>query len=107
MHDQTAENSSQHTSQNDDKDIPLETWESNPGTIAGQVVCWYPDYEFNPPTQAELADVEAKQLAISAAAVTNVGVVDLPPSSKKRRKNSHKMFITFFVHFGHVFATVN
>ncbi|KAK1761498.1 centromere protein 3 [Echria macrotheca] len=111
----------------DDEDIPVEPWESNPGTIAGQVVCWHPDHEFNPPAQDELVDVEPKQLAISAAAVAtqevkdatfryaktlsegffNVGVVDLPPGSEKRPKNSRKMFMTFFVHTGRVLVTVN
>src|SRR5207237_10917552 len=112
----------QHTSQNDDEDIPVEPWESNPGTIAGDVVCWDPEHEFNP-TQAEY--VEDKQLAISAAAVTTqeaetfryantltegffgAGVVDLPPGGEKRRKNSQKNFLTFFVHMGRVLATVN
>jgi len=118
--------SSQQTLQSDDEDIPVELWESYLGTIAGQVVCWDPDHEFNLPTKAELVDVEAK-LAISAAAVAtkeaengtfryvktltesffSVGVVDLPPVSEKRRKNSRKMYMTFFVHIGCVRVTVN
>jgi len=111
----------------DEDEIPAEPWEGNPGTVDGQVVCWHPDHEFNPPAQDDYVLVEDKQLAISAAAVAtqevkgatfryaktlsegffNVGVVDLPPGSEKRPKNSRKMFMTFFVHTGRVLVTVN
>lgn len=132
MHDQTAddiegnrvlvelqEKSSQH-------DIPLEPWESNPGTITGEVVYWYPNHEFNLLIQAGLIDMENKQLAISAAAIAtqevenafqyaktlsedffNVGVIDLPPGGEKRRKNSRRMFMAFFVHMGRILVTID
>ena len=35
------------------------------------------------------------------------GVVDLPPGSEKRPKNSRKMHMVFFVHYGKVLVSVN
>jgi len=111
----------------DDDGAPADPWEVDPGTMEGHVVCWQPEHEFNPPALDELVDVEEKQLAISGAAVEtqtvkdatfcyaktlsegffNCGVVDLPPGSEKRPKNSRKMFMSFFVHTGRVLVTVN
>lgn len=111
----------------DDEGPPPEPWENNPGTVDGNVICWKSEHEFNPPAQDEYVDVEDRQIAISSAAVQtqtvkdasfryakilsegffNAGVVDLPPGSEKRPKNSRKMFMTFFVHTGRVLVTVN
>ncbi|KAJ2967788.1 hypothetical protein NQ176_g9498 [Zarea fungicola] len=35
------------------------------------------------------------------------GIVDLPPGSEKRPKNSRKMHLVFFVHYGKVTVSVN
>jgi centromere protein C len=35
------------------------------------------------------------------------GIVDLPPGAEKRPKNSRKMHMVFFVHYGKVVVTVN
>jgi len=111
----------------EDDGPPAEPWESDPGQVEGHVITWQPDHEFNPPAQDEFVDVHDRTLAISSAAVQtqtvkdasfryakilsegffNAGVVDLPPGSEKRPKNSRKMFMTFFVHTGRVLVTVN
>ncbi|KAK3344469.1 Mif2/CENP-C like-domain-containing protein [Lasiosphaeria hispida] len=116
-----------YESSEDEDNTPADPWERDPGTIDGQVVSWQADHEFNPPALDELVDVEEKQLALSSAAIEtqpvkdstfqyaktlsegffNAGVVDLPPGSEKRPKNSRKMFMTFFVHTGRVLVTVN
>jgi centromere protein C len=114
-------------SESDDDMGPAEPWELDPGSVEGHVVCWDPEHETNPPELDELVDVEEKQLALSGAAIQtqpvkgstfryaktlnegffNSGVVDLPPGSEKRPKNSRKMFMSFFVHTGRVLVTVN
>ncbi|SPQ20613.1 716a4b6b-45df-4878-b9b2-f2954843763f [Thermothielavioides terrestris] len=110
----------------DDDDGPAELWELDPGTVTGEVVVWQPEYEFNPPAPNDLVSVMDKQLAISGAAIKTTevvggefryakvfsegfigaGVVDLPPGSVKRLKNSRKVFMIFFVHVGRVLVTV-
>ncbi|KAK1754164.1 Mif2/CENP-C like-domain-containing protein [Echria macrotheca] len=128
VHDQTEDDTyrKRTLAELQDEDIPVESWERNRGAIDGEVVRWYPDHEFNPPAQGELV-LENKQLAISAAAIAtqevkggmfryaktlnegffNAGVVDLPPGGKKQIKNSHRMFMTFFMHTGRVLVKVN
>ncbi|KAK3990506.1 Mif2/CENP-C like-domain-containing protein [Cladorrhinum sp. PSN332] len=106
--------------------IPPEAWESNPGTVTGEVVVWQPEYEFAPPAPMDLIDVMDKQIAISGSAIKttevvggefryakmfsegfiSAGVVDLPAGAVKRMKNSRKVFMIFFVHTGRVLATV-
>ena len=110
----------------DGDDGPAEPWELDPGTVTGEVVVWQPEYEHSPPAPNDLVSVMDKQLAISAAAIKTTevvggefryakvfsegfigaGVVDLPPGSVKRLKNSRKVFMIFFVHSGRVLATV-
>ncbi|KAK4167294.1 putative centromere protein [Cladorrhinum sp. PSN259] len=105
---------------------PPEAWESNPGTVTGEVVVWQPEYEFAPPAPMDLIDVMDKQIAISGSAIKttevvggdfryakmfsegfiSAGVVDLPAGAVKRMKNSRKVFMIFFVHTGRVLATV-
>ncbi|KAK0625977.1 kinetochore CENP-C fungal-like protein [Immersiella caudata] len=111
----------------DDDGPPVDPWENRPGTIEGNVICWLPEHELDPPAQDDFVDIEPRQLALSSAAVQtqpvkdatfryakilsegffNCGVVDLPPGAEKRPKNSRKMFMTFFVHTGRVLVTVN
>ncbi|KAK4224959.1 putative centromere protein [Podospora fimiseda] len=106
--------------------IPPEAWETNPGTVTGEVVVWQPEYEFAPPAPMDLIDVMDKQIAISGSAIKttevvggefryakmfsegfiSAGVVDLPVGAVKRMKNSRKVFMIFFVHTGRVLATV-
>lgn len=110
----------------DGGDGPADLWELDPGTVTGEVVVWQPEYEFSPPAPNDLVSVMDKQLAISGAAIKTTevvggefryakvfsegfigaGVVDLPPGSIKRLKNSRKVFMIFFVHIGRVLVTV-
>ncbi|KAK3944466.1 kinetochore CENP-C fungal-like protein [Diplogelasinospora grovesii] len=102
-------------------------WELDPGTVDGDAVVWQPEHEFNPPALDDEVEISTKQLAISGRAIQTreikgasfrfaktlsepffgAGVVDLPPGSEKRPKNSRKMFMTFFVYSGRVLVTVN
>lgn len=106
--------------------LPPEAWETNPGTVTGEVVVWQSEYEFAPPAPMDLIDVMDKQIAISGSAIKttevvggefryakmfsegfiSAGVVDLPAGAVKRMKNSRKVFMIFFVHTGRVLATV-
>lgn len=110
----------------DEDSEPADMWELDPGTVTGEVVVWQPEYEFSPPAPNDLVSVMDKQLAISGAAIKTTevvggefryakvfsegfigaGVVDLPPGSIKRLKNSRKVFMIFFVHAGRVLVTV-
>lgn len=110
----------------DDDDGLADLWELDPGTVTGEVVVWQPEYEFSPPAPNDLVSVMDKQLAISGAAIKTTevvggefryakvfsegfigaGVVDLPPGAMKRLKNSRKVFMIFFVHYGRVLVTV-
>ncbi|KAH7321058.1 kinetochore CENP-C fungal-like protein [Stachybotrys elegans] len=104
-----------------------EAWELNPGTVMGEVVLWEPEHEMNPPADDEPVQITEDQIALSADAVQTTdirdatfrfaktltmpfmgaGVVDLPPGAEKRPKNSRKMHMVFFVHYGKVLVTVN
>jgi centromere protein C len=110
-----------------DNEEEPEAWELNPGTVTGEVVLWEPEHEMHPPADDEPVQITEDQIAISADAVRttdirdatfrfaktltmpfmNAGVVDLPPGSEKRPKNSRKMHMVFFVHYGKVLVTVN
>ncbi|PHH69307.1 hypothetical protein CDD82_7848 [Ophiocordyceps australis] len=105
----------------------LEDWEIDPGTVTGEVVVWEPEHERHPPADDEPVQVMDDRIAISAGAIRTsdikdatfrfaktlttpfmgAGVVDLPPSSEKRPKNSRKMHMVFFVHYGKVLVTIN
>ncbi|GAB1313658.1 mitotic fidelity of chromosome transmission-related protein [Madurella fahalii] len=115
-----------YASDDDDGGGPADLWELDPGTVTGEVVVWQPEYEFSPPAPNDLVSVMDKQLAISGAAIKTTevvggefryakvfsegfigaGVVDLPPGAMKRLKNSRKVFMIFFVHYGRVLVTV-
>lgn len=111
----------------EEEDEELEEWEMNPGTVTGEVVIWEPEHEFHPPAEDEAVHLAEEQIAISGDAVQTrdikdatfrfgktltmpfmgAGVVDLPPGAEKRPKNSRKMHMVFFVHYGKVLVTVN
>ncbi|XP_044724473.1 mif2/CENP-C like domain-containing protein [Hirsutella rhossiliensis] len=110
-----------------DDDEELEEWEMNPGTVTGEIVLWEPEHEEHPPADDEPVQVMDDRVAISADAIQTsdikdatfrfaktltmpfmgAGVVDLPPGSEKRPKNSRKMHMVFFVHYGKVLVTIN
>ncbi|KAK1828304.1 centromere protein 3 [Podospora conica] len=106
---------------------PPEPWEADAGVIDGAVIAWRAEHEFNPPAPDGMVATEMRELAIAGTAVEtqpvkdanfryaktlnegffNCGVVELPPGSEKRPKNSRKMFMSFFLHEGRVLVTVN
>jgi centromere protein C len=108
-------------------DEPAEPWEEEPGIVTGDAVVWQPEYEYAPPGLDEEIEVTPERLAVSGLAIETreirnatfrfsktlslpffgAGVVDLPPGSVKRPKNSRKMYMTFFVYAGTVLVTVN
>ncbi|CAN8103946.1 unnamed protein product [Discula destructiva] len=111
----------------DGKDDDLEPWEEDGDVITGEVVVWQPEHELNPPGPDEQIEVATdEQIAVSANAITTreirgasfkfaktlsmpffgSGVVDLPPNSEKKPKNSRKMHMSFFVFAGRVQVTV-
>jgi len=105
----------------------LEEWETNPGTVVSEIIAWDPQYETHPPGDEDPVHINEEQVAISADAVQTreirdatfkfgktltmpfmgAGVVDMPPGAEKRPKNSRKMHMVFFVHYGKVAVTVN
>ncbi|KAH8178281.1 mif2/CENP-C like domain-containing protein [Sarocladium implicatum] len=110
-----------------EEDEELEEWEMKEGTVDGEVVIWEPEHELHPPAEDEPVHIAEEQIAISADAVQTrdirdatfrfaktltmpfmgAGIVDLPPGAEKRPKNSRKMHMAFFVHYGKVMVTVN
>lgn len=111
----------------DDDDDDLEPWEEDGDIITGEVVVWQPEHEINPPGPDEQIEVAPdEQIAVSANAIETreirnasfkfaktlsmpffgSGVVDLPPHTEKKPKNSRKMHMTFFVFAGRVQVTV-
>lgn len=106
---------------------PADPWEDQPGNVVGDAIVWRPEYDETPPSMDEDVDMVPQQLAISAQAIQTreirnasfrfaktlntsffgAGVVDLPPGSEKRPKNSRKMYMAFFVFAGKVLVTVN
>lgn len=110
-----------------EEDEELEEWETRPGTMTGEVVIWEPEHELHPPAEDEPVHIAEEQIAISGDAVQTrdirdatfrfaktltmpfmgAGIVDLPPGAEKRPKNSRKMHMAFFVHYGKVMVTVN
>jgi centromere protein C len=115
------------TAQAQEEDEELEEWEVKEGTVNGEVVIWEPEHELHPPAEDEPVHIAEEQIAISGDAVQTrdirdatfrfaktltmpfmgAGIVDLPPGAEKRPKNSRKMHMAFFVHYGKVMVTVN
>ncbi|KAG7127991.1 Inner kinetochore subunit cnp3 like protein [Verticillium longisporum] len=110
-----------------DEEEDPEPWELENGRVEGETVVWDPDYELNPPAPDEAVAFEQNELAIASSAIQTreirdatfrfakllslqffgAGVVDLPPGTEKKPKNSRKNQMTFFVHYGKVLVTVN
>ncbi|KAM3538294.1 hypothetical protein ARSEF1564_008798 [Beauveria bassiana] len=110
-----------------DEEEELEDWEVDPGSITAEIVLWEPEHEHNPPGPDDTVQVTDERIAITAEAIKTVeisnsdaryakpltmpfmgaGLVDLPPGSEKRPKNSRKMHLVFFVHYGKVTVSIN
>ncbi|QUC24034.1 uncharacterized protein UV8b_08275 [Ustilaginoidea virens] len=109
------------------EDEELEDWEVDEGTVTGEIVLWEAAHELDPPGDDDEVQVTEERLAIAADAIEThdnpnttfrfaklltlpfigAGVVDLPPEAEKRPKNSRKMHLVFFVHYGKVLVTIN
>lgn len=109
----------------EEEEVERDEWEFDPGRVTGDCIFWRPEHEGQPPDDDDL-EVEEEELAISEAAVQlkdikdatfrfaktltlpffGSGIVDMPPGSEKRTKNSRKMQMVFFVHTGSVEVTV-
>ncbi|KAG6168178.1 hypothetical protein E4U11_005968 [Claviceps purpurea] len=110
-----------------EEDEERETWETEVGEIVGDIVLWEPQHELYPPADEDEVRVTQDRLAIAADAIEvrdipdasfrfaktltlpfmGAGVVDLPPDSMKRPKNSRKMHMVFFLHYGKVQVVIN
>lgn len=104
-----------------------EEWEREVGSVVGDVVLWEPEHELHPPGADDHVEVMESRLAVSSGAVQTqdirgttfqfaktlnlsfmgTGVVDMPPGSEKKPKNSRKMQMVFFVFKGKVLVSVN
>lgn len=109
----------------EEEEVERDDWEYNPGHLSGDCVFWRPEHELQPPDEDEPELLE-HELAVSEAAIQlkdikdatfrfaktltmpffGSGIVDMPPGSEKRTKNSRKMQMVFFVHTGSVEVTV-
>ncbi|KAI0131311.1 Mif2/CENP-C like-domain-containing protein [Daldinia grandis] len=109
----------------EEEEVERDEWEHDPGRIAGECLYWRPEYETEPADEDQL-EIAEEELAISEAAIQlkdikdatfrfaktltlpffGSGIVDMPPGSEKRTKNSRKMQMVFFVHKGSVDVTV-
>ncbi|KAI3341581.1 Mif2/CENP-C like-domain-containing protein [Ustulina deusta] len=110
----------------EEAEIERDDWEYDPGRVTGDVVCWQPEHELDPPGEEDEVEIIPEELAISENAIQlrdikdatfkfaktltlpffGAGVVDLPPGAEKRPKNSRMRHLAFFVHTGNVQVTV-
>lgn len=108
--------------ESEDDEADMEPWETNPGRLLGDIRVWDPEDQ----TGMHAEEVE-EEIALSASAIEakevagasfkfaktltmpffGSGMVDLPPGSEKKPKNSRKMQMVFFVFYGRVEVTVN
>lgn len=101
---------------------PAEPWELDPGKVYGDVVVWDPEDPAGSHGEEREDEIALSYAAINTRPVADAtfqfaktltlpffgsGVVDLPPGSIKRTKNSRKMQMAFFVFTGRVKAIVN
>lgn len=111
----------------EEEEEDVEEWEREVGSVEGDVILWEPEHEVNPPGADDHVEVVESRLAVSNGAVQThdirgttfqfaktlnlsfmgTGVVDMPPGSEKKPKNSRKMQMVFFVFRGKVLVSVN
>lgn len=110
----------------EEEELEREDWEYDPGQVVGEVFCWKPEHEFEPPGADDEVEIMPEELAISENAIQmkdikdstfkfaktltlpffGCGMADLAPGAEKRTKNSRMRHLVFFVHTGHVQVTV-
>ncbi len=115
-----------HGSDEDDDNPVADPWELEEGEVHGQVLVWDPYWEISPPDEEEIqheteliamSHEQAKTRAVRGAefgfaktlnmGFLGAGVIDMPPGSVKRHKNSRGMHLVFFVFTGRVRVEVN
>ncbi|KAI1428484.1 Mif2/CENP-C like-domain-containing protein [Xylaria sp. FL1777] len=110
----------------EEAEVERDDWEYDLGRVTGDVLCWQPEHEFDPPGDDDEVEIIHEELAISENAIHlkdikdatfkfaktltlpffGAGVVDLPPGAEKRTKNSRMRHLVFFVHTGNVQVTI-
>lgn len=53
----------------EEEEIEREDWEYDPGRVTGEVVCWEPEHEFEPPGEDDEVEIFPEELAISENAI--------------------------------------
>lgn len=109
----------------EDEEVPREPWEKKPGIIMADVYEWTPELEDRVPDSDD--EMHEMQIAVSDKGLKTdkirdasfrfhktlglpwfgTGVVDMPPGSHKRPKNTKANYMGFFVHTGSLEVTVN
>ncbi|KAI9669910.1 MAG: hypothetical protein M1831_006946 [Alyxoria varia] len=104
----------------EDEENSVETWENESGVVSGPVKVWDPETGggSQESRDEELAfagqSIEARDVAGSEFRYAKLlsmpffgsGIVELPPGGFKRAKNSRRMQMMFFVHFGKVVVKI-
>ncbi|KAI0009323.1 Mif2/CENP-C like-domain-containing protein [Xylariaceae sp. FL0662B] len=106
-----------------EEEVERDDWEHDPGHMVGECVIWRPEHQIEPPEDEVETKDEVLAISESATQLRDVkdstflfaktftlpffgsGLVEMPPGSEKRQKNTRKMQMVFFVHTGSV--TVN
>ncbi|KAI9774969.1 MAG: hypothetical protein M1840_000185 [Geoglossum simile] len=98
-----------------------EPWEIEPGIMIGDVDHWDEEMEKTSDLEPIQSEIAYSSNAIETIPVPNstfryskiisldfygAGMVDIPPAGQKRTKNSRKMQMSFFVHYGRVLVEV-
>ncbi|KAG5985437.1 hypothetical protein E4U55_002358 [Claviceps digitariae] len=110
-----------------EEDGELEDWEKGEGKLMGDFLLAYPERNFHPPGKGEPQPTMKDRMAIAANAIEvkdtagatfrfaktlnlpflGAGIVDLPPRTEKLAKNSRRMHMVFFLHYGKVQVIVH
>ena len=105
----------------DDPEDHEEPWEIHEGVYNGDVRVW------DPFSESSVDETQDQELAFAASSIEThdnaehsfrfgkiltmpffgSGIVEIPPGGKKHTKNSRRMQMTFFVHYGKVTVGVN
>ncbi|KAI1005497.1 hypothetical protein K3495_g2724 [Podosphaera aphanis] len=112
----------EQNSEEEDDDDEIEPWEEDPGRIIADVRTWDPDDPFGSDVDEREEEIALSSTAIVTREIVDAsfrfaktlslpffgaGMVDLPPGTEKKQKNSRKMQLAFFVFYGKVQVTVN
>ncbi|KAJ9641781.1 mitotic fidelity of chromosome transmission- protein [Coniosporium tulheliwenetii] len=104
----------------EEEEEELEAWEQAPGVIEGFVNGWDDTQDVATEEQEsqelafaastletrEVANANFQYAKILSLPFFGIGMVDVPPGGFKRAKNTRRMQLAFFVHYGKVSVTV-